>query len=72
MNPTEIIHESWQPIMPILNQEPLLGFKERVLPNCSFQPKKEDIFKVFRMPVNKIKIVLLGQDPFPTPGDAVG
>lgn len=72
MNPLEKIHKSWEPVLPILNQEPLLDFKQNILPNCSSQPLAEDIFNVFRMPVKEIKVVILGQDPYPTPGDAIG
>lgn len=66
------IDESWKPITSLLYQEPLTILKEQILPNCSYQPKKENIFKVFQMPVNQIKVVILGQDPYPTPGNAIG
>ena len=72
MNPTEIIDKSWIPVLSQLHQEPLKSLYEELLPNISYQPLKEDIFRVFEMPVNKIKVVILGQDPYPTPGDAVG
>jgi uracil-DNA glycosylase len=35
-------------------------------------PKKEDVFKVFEMDVNDIKILLLGQDPYHNPNQANG
>lgn len=72
MNPTEIIDKSWIPVLSQLHQEPLKFLYEELLPNISYQPLKEDIFRVFEMPVNKIKVVILGQDPYPTPGDAIG
>lgn len=72
MNPTEIIDKSWIPVLSQLHQEPLKSLNEGLLPNISYQPLKEDIFRVFEMPVNKIKVVILGQDPCPTPGDAIG
>lgn len=66
------IDESWRPITSLLYEEPLKTLNEQILTNCSYQPKKENIFNVFQMPVNKIKVVVLGQDPYPTPGDAIG
>ena len=66
------IHESWNPIKGYLNQQPLLTLKEDILPECSFQPEKENIFRVFQMPVTDIKVVILGDGPYPTKGDAVG
>lgn len=72
MNPKENIHESWKPIIPLLHQEPLCTLSEQILPNISYQPKAENIFKVFNIPVQDVKVVILGQDPYPTPGDAIG
>lgn len=72
MNPKEIIDASWNPILPKLNQEPLITLNRDILPNISYQPKAENIFRVFSMPLNQIKVVILGQDPYPTPGDAIG
>lgn len=56
------LHESWKSIYPLLYQEPLATLNNEILPNISFQPAKKDIFNVFKMPKNHIKIVLLGQD----------
>ena len=73
MNPKEVIHKSWFPMMEtLLNQPALQELNTKILPNISFQPKKDDIFNVFRMPLDEIKVVILGQDPYPTPGDAIG
>jgi len=72
MNPIEIIDKSWYPVLSHLYREPLLTLNREILPNIPHQPLKEDIFRVFEMPLNKIKVVVLGQDPYPTPGDAIG
>ena len=58
----ENIDKSWYPVVSMLYQEPLETLRTSILPNISFQPLKEDIFRVFEMPVNKIKVVILGQD----------
>lgn len=44
-------------------QEPLKSLIERILPEISFQPRKEDIFKAYRMSLKDIKVVLIGQEP---------
>jgi len=69
---TDNIDKSWQPVLSYLYQEPLKSLNENILSDISYQPNKEDIFRVFEMPLNKIKVVILGQDPYPTPGDAIG
>jgi uracil-DNA glycosylase len=37
-----------------------------------FAPNLEDVFKVFELPPSSIKVLILGQDPYPTTGDAMG
>lgn len=72
MNPKDIIHRSWDPILGNLYSEPLITLSQIILPNISYQPRPENIFRVFSMSVFDIKVVILGQDPYPTPGDAIG
>ena len=44
-----------------------------VLNNDTFMPKYEDIFAAFRtLTPSKVKVVILGQDPYPTAGVAHG
>lgn len=38
----------------------------------NFCPNEEDIFNVYKTPLNKIKVVILGQDPYPKKEDATG
>ncbi len=61
------IHSS---ILPVVRneiyQEPLKSFFESILPQTNFQPKEEEIFKVFKMPLNKIRVVILGTEPITT------
>ena len=68
----ENIDKSWYPVVSMLYQEPLETLRTSILPNISFQPLKEDIFRVFEMPVNKIKVVILGTEPLPIPGESIG
>lgn len=69
---TNRIHHSWDPIRSKLYQSPLTELKELVLPNILYYPKRQDIFRVFDMPVDLVKVVILGQDPYPTKDDAIG
>lgn len=38
----------------------------------NYQPDREDVFKVFESDPASIKVVVVGQDPYPTAGDAMG
>jgi ATP-dependent DNA helicase PIF1 len=42
-----------------------------LLDNKEFLPKREEIF-ISLIPLKKIRVVILGQDPYPTPGNAHG
>lgn len=37
-----------------------------------FTPTYSDVFNVFVTPPEKVKVVIVGQDPYPTTGDAMG
>ncbi|MDY5128730.1 uracil-DNA glycosylase [Actinotignum urinale] len=38
----------------------------------NFLPKHSKIFRAFSYPLSEVKVLLVGQDPYPTPGNAVG
>lgn len=65
-------HPSWEPLFGYLHQGLLAELTANILPNCVYYPKREDLFRVFRMPLNNIKVVVLGQDPYHQPGQANG
>ena len=72
MNPLDKIHPSWKLIIPVLEQKKGdLSKLDEVLQN-KYYPQKEDIFNVFSMPLEDIKVVILGQDPYPKEGQAIG
>lgn len=37
-----------------------------------FFPSPENILRGFQLPFEQVRVLILGQDPYPTPGDAVG
>ena len=47
-------------------------FNSSVLNSQEIYPAPERIFRVFQLPLEKIKVVILGQDPYHTPGVADG
>ena len=58
MNLFKNADRSWIPLLHSLAyEETLLTFLENIREE-SFQPKYQDIFRVFEMPVNKIKLVI--------------
>jgi uracil-DNA glycosylase len=71
-NPLDRVHPSWKPLLSYLNHEPLLSLNTEILPNTTFYPAKENIFRVFETPLNQIKTVILGQEPYHGAGQANG
>ncbi|QCW20720.1 uracil-DNA glycosylase protein [Flavobacterium phage FPSV-S29] len=73
MKPTDKIHFSWLPLLTgLLNQEEMLRLNQEVLPTSIYYPEKQNIFRVFQKPVSEIKVVILGEEPYPIPGNANG
>lgn len=69
----KIIHESWHPYLQVLFDDPkMLLIKNEILPKCKFYPPADLIFRVFQMPLDKVRVVILGQDPYPKEGQANG
>lgn len=66
------IHQSWHEHLQFLFDDPKMNMiKNQLLPNCHFYPEKHQIFRVFEMPITVIRVVILGQDPYPN-GQATG
>jgi uracil-DNA glycosylase len=71
MNLFRNAHESWIPLLHSLAyKEPMVKFLDS-LSEKSIQPEMSKIFRVFEMPVKDIKMVILGQEPYPRPGTAI-
>ena len=62
------IHPEWLKLFP-LEFEAAFRIVETVQ---NFAPAKENIFKAFQVLPSSIKVVIVGQDPYPTAGDATG
>jgi uracil-DNA glycosylase len=68
----KIMHESWHEHLQNLFEDPKMEMiKNQVLQNCDYCPEIQNIFRVFSMPLDSIKVVILGQDPYPN-GEANG
>lgn len=50
----------------------LMGKLDYEYDNYHILPKKDQVFRVFQLPIDQIKIVIIGQDPYPTPSHPNG
>lgn len=68
-----IIHESWhEHLQPLFNDNKMELIKKDLLKtSLTYYPERGEIFRVFKMPLDKIKVVCIGQDPYPN-GESIG
>lgn len=66
------MHPSWVPAMePVAGKIGEMGKMLRQEGNNYF-PAGKDIFRAFTYPFDQVKVLIVGQDPYPTPGNAMG
>lgn len=64
------VHSSWAAVF-----EPINPLIEELLPKISneqLSPSFDSIFRAFHSDLETIRCVIIGQDPYPTPGNAMG
>ena len=70
------MHESWKPFLLSEFEKPyfkeLSEFLHHEYETKRIFPRKELVFRAFATDLNKVKVVILGQDPYHTPGAAEG
>ena len=70
------MHESWKPFLKSEFEKPyfkeLSEFLHSEYESKTIYPKKELVFSAFTTDLNEVKVVILGQDPYHTPGAAMG
>jgi uracil-DNA glycosylase len=71
----ELVDPSWlaalRPTEPVLRQ---LGefLRAESAAGRGFQPVGDSILRAFSLPLADVRVLIVGQDPYPTPGQAVG
>lgn len=70
------MHESWKPFLKSEFVKPyfqeLSTFLHQEYQTKTIFPKKQLVFSAFSTDLNEVKVVILGQDPYHTPGAAEG
>ena len=64
------IDKSWQPLFAEHNSE--LAQIEKIISSQRIAPAYENVLRVFTYPIRHYRAVIVGQDPYPTPGYATG
>ena len=64
------IDDSWQPLFKHFQTD--IAAIEAVIASQRIAPAYENVLRVFGYPIDHYRVVIVGQDPYPTPGYATG
>jgi uracil-DNA glycosylase len=71
----ELVHPSWLPAL-APHEDAVLGLgrflREEEIAGRGYLPADEHVLRAFRTPLDEVRVLVVGQDPYPTPGHAVG
>lgn len=67
----EQMHPSWQAVL--AGQRDLLDrIEAQVLGDAQITPPVGQVMRAFELPIEQVRVLIVGQDPYPTPGHAIG
>ena len=71
----ELVHPEWVPVLrPVESVIARMGefLRAEVAAGRQYLPAGDRILRAFEQPLSSVKVLIVGQDPYPTPGHAVG
>ena len=72
---SEIVHPSWlAALTPVEGVIAFLGtmLREEIAAGRGYLPAGENVLRAFADPMDEVRVLVVGQDPYPTPGHAIG
>ncbi|MEI2649733.1 MAG: uracil-DNA glycosylase [Dermatophilaceae bacterium] len=71
----ELVHPSWAPVLaPVADRLAELGqfLRAEVTAGRGYLPAGHHVLRAFATPLDAVRVLIVGQDPYPTPGHPVG
>jgi uracil-DNA glycosylase len=71
----EVMDPGWaQALEPVADKIAAMGefLREEVAAGRTYLPAGENVLRAFKQPFDDVRVLIVGQDPYPTPGHAVG
>lgn len=71
----DLVDEGWATaLQPVEDQVAKMGqfLREEIASGRGYLPAGENVLRAFTFPFDKVRVLIVGQDPYPTPGHAVG
>lgn len=72
---SELVHPSWaEPLSPVAGHLSTIGefLRAELAAGRGYLPAGAHVLRAFSRPLAETKVLIVGQDPYPTPGHAVG
>ncbi|QBI54080.1 uracil-DNA glycosylase [Streptomonospora litoralis] len=72
---TDVMDDRWaQALAPVAETIGRMGgfLREEVAAGRTYLPSGENVLRAFQQPFDDVRVLIVGQDPYPTPGHAVG
>lgn len=71
----EIMENGWaEALEPVAPQIAAMGdfLRKEIAEGRTYLPAGENVLRAFKQPFEDVRVLIVGQDPYPTPGNAVG
>jgi uracil-DNA glycosylase len=71
----DLVHPSWaEALAPVAGTVEALGrfLRDELAAGRGYLPAGRDVLRAFAQPLDDVRVLIVGQDPYPTPGHAVG
>ncbi|HEU5126888.1 MAG TPA: uracil-DNA glycosylase [Glycomyces sp.] len=71
----ELVEPGWaKALAPVADDVAKMGefLRQEVADGRRYLPAAEHILRAFKQPFDEVKVIIVGQDPYPTPGHAIG
>jgi uracil-DNA glycosylase len=71
----EVVEEGWaEALAPVAERITAMGdfLRAEVAAGRRYLPAGEDVLRAFQQPFHAVRVLVVGQDPYPTPGHPVG
>jgi uracil-DNA glycosylase len=72
---SELVDEGWaRALAPVEDQVARMGefLRGELASGAHYLPAGENVLRAFTFPFDEVRVLIVGQDPYPTPGHAVG
>ncbi len=71
----EVVEAGWaRALEPVAEQIAAMGdfLRQEIAQGRPYLPAGENVLRAFKQPFDEVKVLIVGQDPYPTPGHAIG